>query len=98
MNTLASKRRFFFIVIVLNFLLLVIVIVCSVPVAGSRDNKKAWTDYFVYAYRGIAKHRCTHIQVKAHAIGVSVQLLLLNAYFYFGEFSISKNKANASLS
>ncbi len=32
-----------------------------------KDKKKTWTYYFVYVYRGIAKHHYYHIRVKAHA-------------------------------
>ena len=65
---------------------------------SGRDNKKAWTCHFVYAYRGIAKHHCSHIRVKAHAAWHEHQLLLLTAYLKIWRISISKNKANASLS
>lgn len=61
------------------------------------DNKKTWTNYFVYAYRGIAKHHCCHIRAKAHAIGMSINFYSLQL-FQFWRISISKNKANAFLS
>lgn len=37
---------------------LVFRILLSKSKSPGMDNKKAWTCHFVYAYRGIAKHRC----------------------------------------
>ena len=55
-------------------------------------QKENVDNYFiVYVHRGIAKHHCTHLRVKAHAISVSIRALLscvrsLN----FGENSMNK--------
>ena len=57
----------------------------------NRHKKKTWTTYVVYVIRGIAKHLCSHIRVKAHAIGVSIRAFTLGRLFYFGEISMNKN-------
>jgi len=58
-------------------------------------NKKTWTHYFVYVLSGIAKHHCNHIRVKAHAIGVSIGLLLLVALSILAILIEQEYKANA---
>ena len=57
------------------------------PKVGGRQKKKTWTILLRLRFGGIAKHHCIHIRAKAHAIGVSVLLLLLNASLIFGEIS-----------
>ncbi len=57
---------------------------------------KTWTHHFVYAFRGVAKHHCIHIRVKAHAIGVSELLLLLNASLILAKFLKARIQAIAS--
>ena len=46
-------------------------------------KKKTWTTYFVYAFRGIAKHLCSHFRVKAHAIGVSIRAFTLDCFQFW---------------
>ncbi len=49
------------------------------------DNKKTWTNNFVYAYRGIAKHHCNYKQVKAHVFDASIGYYS-SCFYEYGEF------------
>jgi len=62
-----------------------------------RHKKKTWTTYFVYVHRGIAKHLTRYIRVKAHAIGVSIRAFTLACSLNFGEISMNKIQADASI-
>ena len=67
----------------------------SIPLI--RHKKKTWTSYVVYVHRGIAKHQTRYIRVKAHAIGVSILAFTLACSLNFGEISMNKIQADASM-
>ena len=63
-----------------------------------RTQKENVSNYFAYVYRGIAKHLTRYNRVKAHAIGVSILAFTLACSLNFGEISMNKIQADASIS